>query len=171
MFKVVHQTIWQPFTLMKGKYVVLFSLFLTKMLHQSISLFVKFSWRGRQISEIDSEYTLLIEVAAPSHILISLIRNVKNLNQWNLLPWEVAEKSFFSDFYGRNKKRSNLIMFFSFPAYHLHIHSSLPIGLIRVTWRTCGETTTLWINAAITEPVIWKVTTRGRRRSCTQKQA
>ena len=35
----------------------------------------------------------------------NLIRNVKNLNQWNLLPWEVAEKSFFSDFYGRNKKK------------------------------------------------------------------
>ena len=101
----------------------------------------------------------------------NLIRNVKNLNQWNLLPWEVAEKSFFSDFYGRNKKRSNLIMFFSFPAYHLHIHSRPPIGLIPATWRTCGETTTLWINATTTEPVIWKVTTRGRRRSCTQKQA
>ena len=46
---------------------------------------------------------------------------LKNLNQWNLLPWEVAEKSFFSDFYGRNKKRSNLIMFFflsSLPSAH-----------------------------------------------------
>ena len=56
--------------------------FKPKMLYQSISLFVKFCWRGRQISEIDSEYTLLIEVAAPSHILI--------LNRTLILLWSYS---------------------------------------------------------------------------------
>ena len=60
---------------------------------------------------------------------------LKNLNQWNLLPWEVAEKSFFSDFYGRNKKRSNLIMFF-FP-FQLTICTSTAV-LQSVSFRPPG---------------------------------
>ena len=45
----------------------------------------------------------------------NLIRNVKNLNKWNVLLREVAEKNPFSPIFMEEiKKRSNVIMFFPF---------------------------------------------------------